>query len=356
MRILTFDTESSTGRINDGSLCSIGYCVSDENFNITEQKDVIFHPLAKFRKGIIGQNGKVGLAYPEEEFYAADKFPSHYGYFCDLFKKCDFAVGFAIENDVKYLRDACNKFKLPQIEYKFIDVKGLLEIYDDEFKNKGLGAIAEALGEEFTAHRSDEDARLTLITLKYLCAKHKKTLKELLEYADVLCGSVTSKTYSHMYSFSQLYEKNGFKRTSRQSAYLFDHVLKHSIGTPRIDKTLFKKAFTFSKRIKCKEPNETLAVIKKIYELGGKYSDGMLSANVFVYENADDEDLVKASKIKETGRRITFITYDDLKADLGELKAEPFDYYEVIVKKEKERACKKSASKKTDKPKTSQKQ
>ena len=345
MRILTFDTESSTGRVNDGSLCSIGYCVSDENFNITEQRDVIFRPIAKFRKGIIGMNGKVGLSYPEEEFYAAEKFSFWYDYFAELFASCDLIVGFAIENDVKYLRDACRKYNFKQIKYKFIDVKGLLEVYDDELKTKGLVHIGEAIGENFIAHRSDEDARLTLLTLKYLCKKHNKSLKELLEYADIKCGIVEEKTYSHMYSFSQIYEKNGFKRTARQVSYLFDYAEKTAMKTPKTDKELFRKAFTFSKKIKALDPSVNLGLLEKIYGKNGKYSDGMLSANTFVYLDEEDDDLKKAEKIKATGRKLNIMSYSELKNILGDVPEEKFDYYAVILKREKERARQKSLNK-----------
>ena len=47
MEYLVIDTESCTGKDNDGSLCSIGYAVCDENLNIIKQEDVLFNPLPK---------------------------------------------------------------------------------------------------------------------------------------------------------------------------------------------------------------------------------------------------------------------------------------------------------------------
>ena len=197
MRILTFDTESSTGCVNDGSLCSFGYYLIDTEYGTTYQEDILIKPIAKFRKGIIGKNGKVGLAYDESVFYASPKFNFQYDKIKKIISSCDVVLGFAIENDVKYLRDACNKYRLPQIEYNFIDVKQLLELFSDDLKDKGLSAIAEVLGFDFIAHRSDEDARVTYLVLEYLLNKHGKTLKELLSFAEIVPGSVTQKGYTH---------------------------------------------------------------------------------------------------------------------------------------------------------------
>ena len=47
MEYLVIDTESCTGRDNDGSLCSLGYAICDENLNVLEQRDLLFNPLPK---------------------------------------------------------------------------------------------------------------------------------------------------------------------------------------------------------------------------------------------------------------------------------------------------------------------
>ena len=47
MEYLVIDTESCTGKDDDGSLCSIGYCICNEKLKITEREDVLFNPMPK---------------------------------------------------------------------------------------------------------------------------------------------------------------------------------------------------------------------------------------------------------------------------------------------------------------------
>ena len=39
MRLISFDVESCNGNPKEASLCSFGYCISDENYNILEKKE-----------------------------------------------------------------------------------------------------------------------------------------------------------------------------------------------------------------------------------------------------------------------------------------------------------------------------
>ena len=45
----------------------------------------------------------------------------------------------------------------------------------------GLEKLAEEMGVEYLAHRSDEDARVTLKLLQSLCEKENLSIKELLK-------------------------------------------------------------------------------------------------------------------------------------------------------------------------------
>ena len=81
MEYLVIDTESCTGRSDDGSLCSLGYAVCDENLNILSQNDVLFNPMPKrFQVGDKKNAKRTGItfAYTVEEFRKAPKF-------CDIY-------------------------------------------------------------------------------------------------------------------------------------------------------------------------------------------------------------------------------------------------------------------------------
>lgn len=358
MRILTFDTESSTGCTNDGSLCSLGYYICDEKFRPIEQRDIIINPLARFRYQIIGKNRKVDLAYSLKEFRSAPRFNEKYQEIKDLFDSCDFAVGFAVENDVKYLRDVCEKFELEQIKYKFIDVKQLLELFNDEYKDKGLGSIAEGLNVEFIAHRSDEDARVTMLVLKYLCDKHKMSFSKLIKYAGIICGENRQDGFSHSYSLSQLYQKNGFIRTGRQTNALLDYAEKTASKSYAKGGLLSKKSVAIAKCIKHEDIDNTFGLLKKIYSLSAKYAPCVQVANVYVYrDGADDKEFQRAKELISAGKRLKLIEEKAFYKMIDGFKPYTFDYLSVIRKYDENRIAKKliaktnkkNNSKKTDK-------
>jgi len=329
MRILSFDTESSTGCVNDGSLCSFGYCVFDEHFNLIEQRDIVINPLAKFRWQIIGKNRKIDLAYSAKEFYASPRFSVFYDEIKKLFATSDLVIGFAIENDVKYLRDACEKFSLPQIEYKFVDVKQLLELYGDENKDKGLSAIAESENIEFQAHRSDEDARVTGLVLKMLSVKQNKSVTEILDYAEYLQGENTEKGYMHAYSLAQLYGRKGFLRTTRQSSALFEYAREKAFENYKKGGPLAGKSCCFSKSIKYADIEYSYGLLKKLYSLSGKFAPCVYCANLYIRSDNDDEedkDLTFANELIKSGKRIKIITLSEFEKLIGEFNKDTFDF------------------------------
>ncbi len=352
MRILSFDTESSTGCINDGSLCSFGYCIFDERFNLIEQRDIVINPLANFRWQIIGKNRKIDLAYSAKEFYASPRFSFFYNEIKQIFDSCDLVIGFAIENDVKYLRDACEKFSLPQIEYKFVDVKQLLELYGDENKDKGLSAIAESKNIEFIAHRSDEDARVTGLVLKMLSEKHDKSVSEILDYAEYLQGENTQNGYTHAYSLAQLYGRKGFSRTARQSSALFEYAREKAVECYKKGGLLAGKSCCFSKSIKYTDIEYSFGLLKKLYSLSGKFAPCVYCANVYVCskDDEDDKDLDFAKELIKSGKRIKIMTITEFENLIGEFDKDTFDFLSVIIDYDKKRAMEKKKSKNVKKP------
>ena len=352
MRILSFDTESSTGCVNDGSLCSLGYCIFDEKFNILEQKDIVMNPLAKFRWQIIGRNSKIELAYSAKDFYESPRFTAFYEEIKRLFASCDLVIGFAIENDVKYLSDACSKFSLEQILYKYVDVKQLLELYNDEDKDKSLSGIAENAGIEFRAHRSDEDARVTGAVLKMLCDRQGKTLNELLDFCQYVKGEVLVNGYEHAYSICQLYGKNGFVRTSRQSSALFEHARNLAFSSYKKGGNLAGKSFAFAKTIKYEDIEVSFGILKKVYELSGKYAPCAHCSNVYVFDDrttAPDAERNYAEALKNDGKRIKIISYSEFLTILGGFERDTFDFLSVVKEYDKKRALEKKKSNSTKK-------
>ena len=120
MKILSFDIESCNGNSKEASLCSFGYCLTDENFNIIEQKDILVNPVSK-KFTISNFKGKgIKLAYEEKDFRESPTFDLVYEQIKALFDGVDLVVGFSIINDLKYINSACKHYHLPNFNFKFI--------------------------------------------------------------------------------------------------------------------------------------------------------------------------------------------------------------------------------------------
>ena len=51
-----------------------------------------------------------------------------------------------------------------------------------------LDKIAEEIGVEFKHHRADEDAKLSLLTLKYICEKEQMTFEQVMAVYEATIG------------------------------------------------------------------------------------------------------------------------------------------------------------------------
>ena len=160
MRILSYDIESTTGSHSDASMCTFGYCIADEQFNIIEQKDIVMRPHTR------RYESRIKLHYEKAFIKSRPYFPEFYEEIKALFSSADLIIGFSVSNDVDFLNNACQVYKLEKIYYDFLDVQLLHKTVYKKPNMCGLESIASDMGVEYLAHRSDEDARVTLLLLK----------------------------------------------------------------------------------------------------------------------------------------------------------------------------------------------
>ena len=189
-KYLFFDIECANCYNNCAKLFSLGYVVTDENFNIIREKeDVLINPRDRFDWYV----AKKMMAYPREIFADKPAFPEFYDFFREMFEDPDTVViGYAVTNDVHFLQDDCKRYDLMPYTYRFYDVQ---QIYARQPENNTARNLEDSLLawcgiEAENMHRSDEDAYNTMLILKAICAYHGKNITELLEaYPD--CGGYT---------------------------------------------------------------------------------------------------------------------------------------------------------------------
>lgn len=309
MKILSFDIESTTGSHNDGSMCTFGYCLYDTENNNRFQEDLVISP--KTRR----METKIKLHYDKQTIRSAPKFPERYEVIKNLFAAADLIIGFSVGNDVEFLNNACAVYNLKRITYEFLDVQLL---YKTVFKTptmQGLEKIAAALGIEYEAHRSDEDARVTLEVLEYILKSENLPVTELIRKYNVTLG-INGETEVEPCTDGVL--------SRREKNYLIlDFVEKNYRHSRKYKGGLSYKIFAFGEDIRYDDIDLFRRYVKKIYELNGRISsiDG---ANTLVLKS-EITPKEKAQIDARGGRPISVISLKEFEETLGELPEITFD-------------------------------
>lgn len=190
MKYLFFDIECANCYQNCAKIFSLGYCVTDENFNILHDKeDVLINPRDRFDWYV----AKKMMAYPREIFQNMPPFPDFYERFREMFEDKDtMVIGYAVTNDVHFLHDDCKRYKLAPFTYNFYDVQQLYarQPVNNTAKNLEDSLLSWCNIEPENLHRSDEDAYNTMLIMKAIAAYHNTNIPGLMEmFPD--CGGST---------------------------------------------------------------------------------------------------------------------------------------------------------------------
>src|SRR5699024_10283536 len=98
-------------------------------------------------------------------------------------------MGHAVDADVRMLNAACKRYRLPSINFRFICTQLLYKLYKGEKDVKALSKIAAELGITYHEHNSEDDAWMSLQTLKYLVGESNLSVEQLLQKYRVRIGS-----------------------------------------------------------------------------------------------------------------------------------------------------------------------
>lgn len=300
MKILSFDIESTTGNHRDGSMCTFGYCLIDESLNIYHQEDIVMNPKTKRFET------KIKLHYDKAFIKSKERFPSYYEKVRNLFKDNDYIIGFSILNDVEFLNNACEVYNLEKIEYEFLDVQLL---YKEVYKKPtltGLAVIAEELGIEYKAHRSDEDARVTFLVLKHIVEDLNASIDEVLRKYHITLGANT---------LNDVVPCTNGELTKREINYLLlKFVEKNYRHSRRYKGGLSFKTFAFTDELRYGDVDKFRRILKRIYDLNGRVGT-IESSNVFVNSFKDGdlpEKYLNAIKLRNKDKqKITVISEEE---------------------------------------------
>lgn len=328
MRLLFFDIECADG----ANMCSFGYVLTDENFNIIEKRDILINPECRFR--LSGRNDPgIELNYSEAEFYRSPKFPHYYPLIKELITYPDqFIIGHAIGNDTKYIVTQCKRYNLPFLNYSFVDSQVLYKHSSLSAKPASLENILNELGcESMRAHKSDDDAAMTVTVMKKLCEKTGYRVGELIESCPKAQGEVNGeeiKLGGRTIGAEPNYNKYlGFLFNVRRRRMLRNETIKD-------------KSFCFCIDYEKKYPDKMASLVQHLTDCGGKCHRKPLKADYFVRGEQECDRLLMLYEKKAAGEDIAdIITMEELcrMAKTDFLSLEPYIFPEAPAVKDRVR-------------------
>ena len=192
MKYLFFDTECANCFDKTGKLFSIGFVLTDENFNVLEpREDILINPDAPFDWFVVRKM----MAYDRRIFKTKPKFDGIFPRLAELLDGA-VAVGFNTAADVVYLLDECNRYHIEPPKIRFFDVQLWEQKLSERQNVCRLAAAYETWCgmEAHDAHRSDMDAEMTMDVAKAMCARLGINMDEAVAanphgIGVLLCGS-----------------------------------------------------------------------------------------------------------------------------------------------------------------------
>ena len=307
MEYLAIDTESCTGKTDDGSLCSLGYAVCDDDFNIVTREDILFNPLpSRFYVGDKKNLKRTGIAfaYSKADFRKSKRFSEEYERITRIFQGKT-VLGFSMVNDIKYLNDACRKFGLPIIEYKFLDIQYLYKLIFPAATSIGLKTLCEKYSNEYLAHRSDEDAVASVMLMKSFLQRENVTLSEIIQKYGVYYGENTKDGYYLNYSEAVIKEQYGLKLGKKATNAVFADFLR------KLQQKKGKKRIAFSRKLERENSSYLRTIIELIGENDMTFTKDFDAADIFV-KTVIEEELPQNLKPK-----VSVITVSELENRIG---------------------------------------
>ena len=180
---LFFDIECANCFGGVGKMCSFGYVLTDESFNVIDTDDVVMNPECEFDRYLFSNKNKCQLAYSKDYFRRQKNFESYYKSIKKLMEESERKViGFSSLNDVGFVVSACERYSLPLINFSAFDIAKILE--QEKSAKIKLTEWCETYKvdlSKITAHKSQDDAMMTMLLTKAFCTEKGISIQELLE-------------------------------------------------------------------------------------------------------------------------------------------------------------------------------
>lgn len=301
MKYISFDIECCDGK----HICEFGYVITNENFKILKKECFTINPDKPFNlKGRKNRPDCI-LFFSEETYYQSPQFPSFYSTIKDLLSTPDSIIfGYAIKSDAIFLRDACKRYHLPPINFRFVDSQLLYREFSGKKDSTSLEKVENILKLEQPQfhHKSDEDALLSIELVEKICEKLNVMVQELITLCPSACGN--SHNFNIQYAGNDLQSMlkaleinpNALSQNKKKNC-----VQKFSkVVQPQgkiINSCLNSKKICFSSFFEKNYTKETIKLIQILANYGCEYKMKVSENDYYV---ASDEELTNIKPKKNT--------------------------------------------------------
>ncbi|MCH5153222.1 MAG: hypothetical protein J1F68_04620 [Clostridiales bacterium] len=294
MKYLAFDIEAANGYLLS-SICSIGVVIADEHFNILSRENIWINPKTKYNLNGTRANVGIDLHLDKKLLDASPDFREVYGKVSALLTDPQYIVlGHAVDSDVRMLNKACERYHLPSINFEFICSQLLYRLYKGEKEVKGLNKIADELGVTFHQHNSEEDAYVSLLTLKYLVEDSGLTVEELLAKYHVRKG------VNNNFELNRPVSLEGQVSKKKLTQVAIERIKEYVGAVKKTSSEYRNKAFCLARSLELSNSGELYDVLKTIVQKGGRYTAKLFKGNVYVKaDNPTEQDVMREKRVEE---------------------------------------------------------
>ncbi|MBQ7353108.1 MAG: hypothetical protein IJW54_03790 [Clostridia bacterium] len=307
MEYIFFDIECANCFHGHGKICSFGYVITDESFNVIEKNDILMNPHSRFC--LTGHKNHPGivLGYDEKAFNSSPDFKHYYNTIRNLLTRPNsIKFGFAVLSDAGFLKSECERFSKELFDFDFIDIQRIYTDFNELDNTPGLIKCAHEYGisDNQDVHKSDDDSFYTMIVLKGLCKETGLDPQALIErFPHCKCRCINGEIESEYLKYREIMKsqklskmekltgsvRSNWIHTTEKNALDFSNYYKRVYVDKAASSYFQGKRVCISSLYEEYHFNEMMNIVSCLAKNGAKYTRHAFSCNIFVTYNLLDK-------------------------------------------------------------------
>lgn len=310
MRYLFFDIEAADGNFK---ICEFGLVICDSNMKPTHKKLYLINPKGKFNLTGRKDQRDLHLSFTEEQYKASPEFDDVYDNIKFALEQKDIMIlGHSVNNDIRFLDKACNRYRLPKIKYVAYDVQKMFSYFSKErTKFAALENVVEELipleeRQNLIDHRSVDDAYMTMLIFRAMIRELNVTPEQMIE----LCEGCKYDSIEYIKELEAkeraknerahakaLLRKSGIKDEKGLGWELYREEARKTEGH-ELDSDIIGKRYAVANRLK-DEPDVLEKVIDKIKENNVYLVISMKNCDYLIVFDEENKNAIQATLRRE---------------------------------------------------------